>query len=284
MSTASINISAVQTGTAYTNDLNDALGAIDTCHSGAVAPVDEVVTGKLWLDTGGTDPILKIYRTGWKTLFTIFTDRASMTATSISTGDLTVASTATFSGAVGVAASQNLTLGTAAGLTVKHVGTLSSLIGAGAGGIRHDSAIHDFRNAAGSTSSLTITGNTVALKAANATKLLTTTSGVTITGTAIATDFNTTSDRRLKQDIRVMNSKESLDKVNTMQGVTFRMEGKDRIGLIAQDVEEVIPQVVNTREDGFKGVNYGDLVAVLIEAVKEQQHQIDELRSRLDGV
>jgi hypothetical protein len=62
MSTTSINISAAQTGTAYTSDLNDALGALDTCHSGATAPTDEVLTGKFWLDTSATNPVLKIYR------------------------------------------------------------------------------------------------------------------------------------------------------------------------------------------------------------------------------
>jgi hypothetical protein len=98
MSTASISITPVQTGTAYTNDLNAALDAVDTKHSGAVAPTTELITGKYWLDTSGVDPILKIYRSGWKTLFTIKTDGASMDAFSVNTGALTVSGVTTFNG------------------------------------------------------------------------------------------------------------------------------------------------------------------------------------------
>jgi len=52
--------------------------------------------------------------------------------------------------------------------------------------------------------------------------------------------------------------------------------------VIAQDVEKVIPEIVHTAENGYKSVEYAKLVAVLIEAVKEQQAQIDELRIQLE--
>jgi hypothetical protein len=48
-------------GTVYTSNANDALEAIDTCHSGATAPTDEVSNGKLWLDTSTTPGVLKVY-------------------------------------------------------------------------------------------------------------------------------------------------------------------------------------------------------------------------------
>jgi hypothetical protein len=57
-----------------------------------------------------------------------------------------------------------------------------------------------------------------------------------------------------------------------------------RIGLIAQEVEEVIPEVVNTAPDGFKSVEYANLVAVLIEAVKEQQKIIEEQNSKIAAI
>ena len=52
-------------------------------------------------------------------------------------------------------------------------------------------------------------------------------------------------------------------------------------GLIAQEVEPVVPEVVSTAEDGHKSVAYDNLVAVLVEAIKEQQQKIDHLKARL---
>ena len=60
-------------------------------------------------------------------------------------------------------------------------------------------------------------------------------------------------------------------------------EGK-RIGLIAQEVEEVIPELVHTADDGYKSVEYANLIAVLIEAVKEQQKQIEDLEEKISSI
>jgi len=81
MSTTSRNINASQDGNAYTTDLNDALAAVDTCHAGATAPTDDVLDGKLWLDTSGANPILKIYRGAWVHLFTVTSGGATLEAT-----------------------------------------------------------------------------------------------------------------------------------------------------------------------------------------------------------
>ena len=64
-----------------------------------------------------------------------------------------------------------------------------------------------------------------------------------------------------------------------MRGVSFDWiaDGSSEVGVIAQEVEDVLPDVVNTNEDGIKSVKYGNIVAVLIEAIKEQQAQIDQL-------
>jgi hypothetical protein len=55
-------------------------------------------------------------------------------------------------------------------------------------------------------------------------------------------------------------------------------EGK-QVGLIAQEVEKVVPEVVNTDKEGYKSLSYDKLTAVLIEAVKEQQKEIETLKS-----
>ena len=56
---------------------------------------------------------------------------------------------------------------------------------------------------------------------------------------------------------------------------------KKRIGLIAQEVELIIPEVVRTDDEGLKGIEYQNLVGLLIEAIKEQQKQINDLKNIL---
>jgi hypothetical protein len=58
-----------------------------------------------------------------------------------------------------------------------------------------------------------------------------------------------------------------------------------RIGFIAQEVEKVIPELVFTNEvDGYMGVNYAEMTAVLVEAIKEQQQLIETLKAELEAI
>ena len=86
------------------------------------------------------------------------------------------------------------------------------------------------------------------------------------------------SDKRLKKNIKQIES--ALDKVNKLQGVSFKWKkgNKKEIGLIAQDVKKVLPEVVNGSDKKGYSINYGNITALLIEAIKEQQTQIDELK------
>ena len=70
-----------------------------------------------------------------------------------------------------------------------------------------------------------------------------------------------------------------------LRGVSFNWidNKKPAIGIIAQEVEKVIPEVVDTNEKGIKSVSYDSIIALLIESIKEQQRQIDELRNLLGG-
>ena len=100
------------------------------------------------------------------------------------------------------------------------------------------------------------------------------------------------SDRRWKENIKPIDN--ALNKILKIGGYEFDWkelseeerktqhgnEGHD-IGVIAQEVEEVLPEVVTTRENGFKGVKYDKMVALLIEGMKEQQSQIEELKSEI---
>lgn len=99
------------------------------------------------------------------------------------------------------------------------------------------------------------------------------------------------SDYRLKKNIEPIPN--ALDKVLHMDGVNFEWKSKEegndhfaggtgkRIGLIAQDVEKVVSEVV-FKKDGYYGMNYTPLISLLIEAVKERQKQIDNLSKRLN--
>jgi hypothetical protein len=100
-------------------------------------------------------------------------------------------------------------------------------------------------------------------------------------GTVNAANFNTTSDATLKTNVETLTG--SLDAVKALRGVSFDWieNGNSEVGVIAQEVEAVVPDVVSTDDQGIKSVKYGNLVGVLIEAIKEQQAQIDELKAKL---
>jgi len=95
-------------------------------------------------------------------------------------------------------------------------------------------------------------------------------------------DITAFSDRRLKTDIEPITN--ALPKVMRMQGVYYKRndvdDAKEQIGVIAQDMEMIIPEVVLTADDEMqtKSVDYGKLCAVLIESIKELKAEIDELK------
>jgi len=97
-------------------------------------------------------------------------------------------------------------------------------------------------------------------------------------------DITAFSDRRLKTDIT--NIENALPKVMRMQGVYYKRndveDAKEQVGVIAQDMETIVPEVVLTADDEMqtKSVDYGKLCAVLIESIKELKAEIDELKKK----
>lgn len=181
MSTASLVIDDNQNGVNYTADLNSALAAVNSMHSGASAPTDDLVAGKLWLDTTTTTYEMNIYYSGWRPLFEI----------------------------------------TSGGLVNMSINT--------------------------------VTGANV----------------------------NTTSDINIKSDVHTIEN--ATYKTMQLRGVTYynALTGNNEIGVIAQEVEEVIPQVVNS-QGKYKTVAYGNLVGLLIETVKELNERITDLEKKLE--
>jgi len=98
------------------------------------------------------------------------------------------------------------------------------------------------------------------------------------------------SDIRFKQDIKPLHN--SIDKIEQLNGVSYELRKDEfpeknfddgrQIGLIAQNVEKVFPELVKTDSEGYKAVAYQNMVAVLIEAIKEQQSSIEELKKEVE--
>ncbi len=97
-----------------------------------------------------------------------------------------------------------------------------------------------------------------------------------------AAAFVTYSDESLKSDVASM-SNTALDTVMSLEGVefTWKDSGERDFGFIAQDVQSVLPKAVHVAEDGVQGVDYSRLTSVLVEAVKAQQVQINDLKKAL---
>ncbi len=112
----------------------------------------------------------------------------------------------------------------------------------------------------------------------NSTGTWTTDSGFTVLGTTTATAFMYSSDVRLKHDISRID--DPLAVIEQLRGVSFlwNRDNNHTYGLIAQEVEQVLPELVATDADGYKSVAYGNLIPFLIEAIKVQQSEIDELK------
>jgi hypothetical protein len=111
-----------------------------------------------------------------------------------------------------------------------------------------------------------------------------------VNGSACATVWNTCSDLRFKTDIERIEG--ALDKVSNLSGVLFswRTEGfEDRgfpegrhYGLIAQEVEDVLPEAVTSAPDGEKSIAYSETIPLLIESIKELRAENQGLKERIE--
>ncbi len=102
-------------------------------------------------------------------------------------------------------------------------------------------------------------------------------------GYVYADAFIYNSDASLKKDVRDI--PDALNKVTKLHGVNFRWRKNNEVelGLTAQEVEKVFPELVVTNKNtGLKSVKYGNLIAPLVEAVKQQQKQIEKLEKRIE--
>ena len=107
---------------------------------------------------------------------------------------------------------------------------------------------------------------------------------LTVAGDVIA--YGSPSDKRLKENIKPIDS--ALDKVMKLQGITFDwkksdsiLDIKEDIGFIAQDVKEVVPELVRENEDGMLSMRHQGITPILLEAIKELKAEIEELKKQI---
>ena len=169
-----------------------------------------------------------------------------------------------------------LTSVTSTGFTGALTGNASTATTAGTVTTAAQSAI----TSVGTLTSLTVSG-------ATATGALTVTGAITATGD-ITAFF--TSDKRHKNNIQTIPN--ALEKVLKLNGVTWEWnddvhevtKSTPKTGLIAQEVQEVLPEVVKTRDDGFLALDYSKMMGLMVEAIKEQQTQIHNLTLEIENL
>ena len=114
-----------------------------------------------------------------------------------------------------------------------------------------------------------------------------------VNGKIGSTGFSTLSDRRYKTNIKTIDN--GLNKILKLRGVTYdwdkskadkNLDNKNHIGFIAQELEEVLPQIVNVGEDAQKTrtVDYLEVIPVLVEAIKDQQKEIKDQQNEIDAL
>ena len=97
-------------------------------------------------------------------------------------------------------------------------------------------------------------------------------------GNIHAVDVIASSDERLKKDIHII--QHALKKIKQINGVyfTFKATNSQSVGVIAQNVQQVLPEVVHTNEDGYLGVSYGQIVGLLIEGIKDLSVKFEQYK------
>jgi hypothetical protein len=108
-----------------------------------------------------------------------------------------------------------------------------------------------------------------------------TTNELNVIGNVTATDFDATSDINFKENVKIIEN--PIEKILQIKGVTFdwKENHQSSAGVIAQDIEKILPEIVKERENK-KSLNYNGLIGLLVEVVKNQQDQINILTTRIE--
>jgi hypothetical protein len=199
---------------------------------------------------------------------------ATVTNGVYTTGDQSIAGTKTFTGTISVTAGEGREITT----FMPSSYTTDSLVSG------HEYGWYNDHWRLGMTRSGGVDGADFVIQW-NGARRLSLTSGGNITATGNITAY---SDARIKREICTIEN--ALEKTLALRGVTYfrtddRIKEEDKqkrkVGVVAQEVERILPEVVCENTDGFKSVDYGNITALLIEAIKEQQTTIESLKDRI---
>lgn len=232
-------------------------------------------TGVYWSTIVGTNTDASYTWTNTHTFSNTITFNGALRANTINASSYTVGSNI-------IANTTQLTIGTGVGFSVNgSVGTANQVLTSnGTGAYWASAGASGATLNANNTDSVTYyigLANTTSGAWTNAVVSNTKLYFVPSTGTLSATIFNSLSDETQKTDIQTINN--ALDIVSDLRGVrfTWKETGESSTGVIAQEVEKVLPELV-TNKDGLKSVNYDGLIGVLIESIKELKEEIKVLK------
>ena len=236
-------------------------------------------------------------------------NNARLSGVALADGSVTITGVETHTANIDLGDSNYINLGAGDDLQIYHDGANSFIQDTGTGALNIAGSTITIKNSASNEAGLVFTENgALELYFDDSEKLATTTNGIHIKngGLGVGTDAGATdgqiratdditafysSDVALKENIHNIDS--PMDKVQQLNGVLFDWKedyiknngGEDGyfvrktdVGVIAQDVEKVLPEVVGTRPNGVKAVKYDRLCALLIECVKDLQSQVNDLK------
>ena len=233
--------------------------------------------GKIQLDTAGLilDPVVSD-----KDFFVNGNDDGSaITALRL---DMSDAGTAVFNHDIKLPDNGKAIFGASDDLQIFHTGSKSVVSDQGTGNLQLQGNDLQLVNADDTATYLyAVNGSFTKLYHNNSEKLATASGGVSVTGDMTASGNVTAySDERLKDNIETIEN--GLSKVEQLRGVTYTRDDREEIGVIAQEVEKILPEIVLTADDemGTKSVDYSRLTAVLIEAVKDLSARVKELEGK----
>ena len=177
-------------------------------------------------------------------------------------------------------ASGSLTIDVASNITLDAAGGNIEFSDAGTGFANFTNSSGNLIIKSGTTTAATFNGanvtfaGTINSGAISTGSTITATGNITSSGTVTGAEVTATSDMRLKSDIKTIDN--ALNKVCDLRGVYYTMDGEAGTGVIAQEIENILPEVVKDGE--YKTVAYGNIVGVLIEAIKELRNEVKELK------
>jgi len=131
---------------------------------------------------------------------------------------------------------------------------------------------------------MSVMGGKVGIGTVAPSELLEVDNGTSV-GTYTTSGWMHASDKRLKTNIQVISN--AKDIILNLEGVYFNWKTdteKRQVGFIAQDVEKIIPEIISKNQDGYYSISYGNFAPIIVEAMKEQQSQIEDLKSENEAL